>query len=232
MGIINLTAEEQAALIRLDIAELRTLIEQALDHEQANPLYGLQLSSCGPYVAQQYSYFQRDLIAYRQAKSGRKRDETGERARQSGNRLSSAVDQMQHRMETEAEEGQFFYVDDQVMPPLSFSDRLRFVVHYRWRKAADDAWVRGSIEFTHTVRPRPAYGMPPKRKPSAAKLREQEQNDRYDSWKSLADGACQHVRDYLRAGKDPAAIPAIFAVKTDGQGDLNNFSTRFWPDEP
>ncbi|GJE18234.1 hypothetical protein [Methylobacterium marchantiae] len=232
MGIINLTAEEQNALSRLDAAELRKRIDQALNDEQANPLNGLSLSACGPYVAQEYSYFQRDLSAYRQAKSGRKREETGDRVRRSGYRLSHAVDQMQHRMETEAAEGQFFHVDDQVMQPLSFSDRLRFVVHYRWRTTTDDAWVGGSIEFTHTVRPRPAYGVPPKRKPSAAKLREQEQNDRYDAWKSLSDGACQHVRDYLRAGKDPAAIPTSFAIKTDGQGYLNNFSTRFWSEEP
>ncbi|ACB28368.1 hypothetical protein [Methylobacterium radiotolerans] len=231
MGIINLTAEEQRALARIDERELDRLIEQALDHEQAIPLYGLPLTSCGPYVSQQYSNFQRDLTAYREAKANRKREETGERARRSGNRLSAAVEQMKHQLTTEAAEGQFFFVDDQLSPLLSFSDRLRFVVHYRWRKAVDDEWNRGSIEFVHTVRPRPVYTMPPKRKPTAAKLREQEQNDRYDAWKSLTDGACQHVRDYLREGKDPAARPASFAVKTDGQGYLNNFSTRFWSAE-
>ena len=231
MGIINLTAEEQRALARIDGRELDRLIEQALDHEQATPLYGLPLTSCGPYVSQQYSNFQRDLTAYREAKANRKREETGDRARRSGNRLSAAVEQMKHRMTSEAAEGQFFFVDDQLSPPLSFSNRLRFVVHYRWRKAVDDEWNRGSIEFIHTVRPRPVYTMPPKRKPTAAKLREQEQNDRYDAWKSLTDGACQHVRDYLREGKDPAAIPASFAVKTDSQGYLNNFSTRFWSAE-
>lgn len=84
-------------------------------------------------------------------------------------------------METEAAEGQFFYVNDQLMQPLSFSDRLRFVVHYRWRKTVDDDWARGSIEFTHTIQPRPVYGVPTKRKPSAAKLRDQDHNDRYDT---------------------------------------------------
>nr|WP_305846531.1 hypothetical protein [Methylobacterium radiotolerans] len=48
MGIINLTAEEQRALARIDGRELDRLIEQALDHEQATPLYGLPLTSCGP----------------------------------------------------------------------------------------------------------------------------------------------------------------------------------------
>ena len=231
MGIINLTAEEQRALARIDGRELDRLIEQALDHEQANPLYGLPLTSCGPYVSQQYCNFQRDLTAYREAKADRRRQETGERARRSGDRLSAAVEQMKHRMMAEAAEGQFFFVDDLLSPPLSFSDRLSFVVHYRWRKAVDDEWIRGSIEFTHSVRPHPVYTLPPKRKPTAAKIREQEQNDRYDAWKSLTDGACQHVRDYLREGKDPAAIPARFVVKTDGQGNLNNFSTRFWSAE-
>lgn len=33
MGIINLTAEEQRALARIDGRELDRLIEQALDHE-------------------------------------------------------------------------------------------------------------------------------------------------------------------------------------------------------
>lgn len=230
MGIINLTTEEQSALTQLNATELRKLIDQALDHQQAIPLYGLQLSSCGPYVAQKYSNFQRDLTAYREARSGQKRDETFDRARRSGDRLAHAVDEMKHRMATEAAEGQFFFVDDQLSPPLSFSDRLRFVVHYRWRNSVDESWTRGSIEFTHTIRPTPVYGVPPKRKPSAAKLREQEQNDRYDTWKNLTDGACQHVRDYLLAGKDPAAIPTSFAVKSDGQGYLNNFSTKFWSD--
>lgn len=231
MGIINLTAEEQRALARIDGRELDRLIEQALYLEQATPLYGLPLTSCGPYVSKQYSNYQRDLTAYREAKANRKREETGERARRSGGRLSAAVEQMKHRMTTEAAEGQFFLVDDQHSPPLSFSCRLRFVVHYRWRKSVDDEWTRGSIEFTHTVRPHPVYTLSSKRKLTAAKLREQEQNDRYDTWKSLTDGACQHVRDYLRAGKDPAAIPASYVVKTDGQGYLNNFSTRFWSAE-
>lgn len=48
MGIINLTTEEQNALSRLDVTELRRLIDQ----KQVNPLNDLQLSSCGLYVAQ------------------------------------------------------------------------------------------------------------------------------------------------------------------------------------
>lgn len=232
MGIINLSAEQQRALAGIESCALDKLIDQAFDQEQATPLYGLQLSSCGPYVAQQFSNFQRDLSAYRQAKSNRERDETSERARRSGYRLSAAVEQMKHRMETETAEGQLFFVDDQFPPLLLFSDQLRFVVHYRWREVVSDNWSRGTIEFTHTVRPRPTYGMPPRRKPSAAAQREQRENDRYDAWKSLTDGACQHVQEYLRMGKDPAAIPASFSVKTDGQGHLNNFSTKFWQDTP
>lgn len=103
MGIINLSAEQQRALAGIESCALDKLIDQAFDQEQA-PLYGLQLSSCGPYVAQQFSNFQRDLSAYRQAKSNRERDETSERARRSGYRLSAAVEQMKRRMNTKTAE--------------------------------------------------------------------------------------------------------------------------------
>jgi hypothetical protein len=141
---------------------------------------------------------------------------------------------MKQRLETEQKEAQLFIVDDQIMPPHRFSKHLSVRVSYRWRRTVDDEWTFGSITFVHDVDLRPDYATPiPKRKPSAAK-REQDQQDRlYQTWEHLMRGALYSVRDYFREGGDGDKIPDTFQATVDSHSrGLNNYSTQFWRQQP
>lgn len=234
MGEINIPRDQQSALKAIDTGELDRLIEQAIREERTGDLHRLSLTSCGSYVATELHSFEQALAKHRLAKSARKREETGNTLRRAGRDLSFAVNAMKRRMETEQEEGQLFQIDDQVMPPYRFSKHMSVRVGYRWRRTIEDEWQWGGITFVHDVDLRPDYTKPaPKRKPSAAKQEQDLQNQLSQIWGHLMQGALYSVRDYFREGRDGAKIPETFQATVDSYSrGLNNYSTRFWHQQP
>jgi hypothetical protein len=230
MGEINIPRAEQDALKAIDAEALDKLIEQCLREERPYDLRILRLDNCGLYVASRLRDFETALTAHSQAKAAKKRAETEHRARRAGNDLAYAVHEMKDRVETEEKEGQVFYVDDLIIPPSRFSERLTVRVSYNWRRAVEEKWVYGSITFVHDVDSRPDYTMPqPKRKPSAAQHERDRQDKLYDEWNHLMKLSLHSVREYFRGGGDGEATPQTFQAKTDSYTrGLNNFSAKFW----
>lgn len=234
MGEIYIPRDQQTALAAIDSSELDKLIEQAIREERSGDLHRLGLANCGPYVAGKYQSFYEALAKHRDAKSSRKREQTGDTLRRAARDVTFAVRAMKQRMETEAKDSEFFVIDDQIMQPFHFSKHMSVRVHYRWRRSIDDDWSHGSITFVHDVDPRPDYTTPPpKRKPSATKREEELQYRLYQIWEHLMRGALYSVRDYFRDGGDGDKIPETFKVTVDSYSrDLNNYSTQFWRQQP
>jgi|GEM_PF-438103 len=230
MAEINIPPKEREALKAIDTEVLRKLVGQSMDEKHSSSLRVLRLESCGLYVASSVSAFERALKEYGAAKAARKVADMEYRARRAGGDLVAAVQQMKHRVETEEKEGQFFYVEDQIMPPYRFSEHLAVRVSYRWRAAIGDQWEHGSITFTYSVDSRPDYSKaPPKRKPSASQLEQERQDALYGEWEQLTQSALQSVRDFFREGGNASAIPEKFRAVTDSYSRrLNNLSTQFW----
>lgn len=232
MGDINIPRNVQDALRRTDTEALRALIEQCLRDERPSALRELPLHDCGLFVSTKRHAFERALEAYGKAKSDKKRADTLYDARSAGNTLLYAVQEMQHRMATEAEEGERFYIDDLITPPHSLGTHLSVRVSYRWRPSPTEAWTSGSITFLYDVNLRTDYSQPPPaRKPSAAKLAEERRERLYSEWEHLKNQALFSVRDYFKDGGNGANIPDNFQVKLDSfSRGLNNHSTKFWLD--
>lgn len=234
MGEINISRDQQNALKGIDAGELDKLIEQAIREERMGDLHRLPLTSCGSYIAAKLRYFEQALAKHRLAKAPRKRTETENTLRRAGSDLAFALAATRRRMEAEEKEGQLFYIDDQIMPPHHFSERLSVRVSYRWRRTVDDEWKFGSITFFHDVELRPDYALPvPKRKPSEAKQEQDRQTRLYETWEHLMRGALYSVRDYFRDGGDGDKIPETFQATVDSHSrGLNNYSTQFWRQQP
>lgn len=231
MGRINIPRSERDALKAVDADILEQLIEQCVLEECPSGLQRLHLESCGQYVASELRTFKRALTEHGNAKSAKKREETDYSVRSAGDDLAHAVWQMKHRLETEETEAQLFLVDDQIIQPVHFSERLTVRVDYRWRRAIDDEWIYDSITFSHTAEIRPDYAIPPtKRKASAANREQERQRKLSAQWQHLMSLGLQAVRDYFREGRDGVAIPATFQAKADRE--LNNFSAQFWLARP
>lgn len=226
MGVINIPPNEQDALRRTDTEALRALIEQCLRDERHFALRELPLHECGLFVATKRHAFERALETYSKAKAA----DTLYDARSAGNTLLYAVQEMQHRMATEAEEGERFYIDDLITPPYSLSTHLSVRVSYRWRPSPAEAWVSGSITFLYDVDLRTDYTRPPpSRKPNAATLAEERRRRLHSEWEHLKDQALFSVRDYFKDCGNGAKIPDTFHVKLDSYSrGLNNHSAKFW----
>lgn len=230
MGEIYLRREERDALKTIAPDMLDKLIEQCLDEKQPSSMRELGLGSCGPYAASQLRAFEKALAEYRAAKAAKKLTETETRARRAGSDLAHAVHQMKHRAEMEEKEVQLFYVDDQIMPPLRFSEHLSIRVSFRWRRTIEDQRASGSITFSHDVDLRSDYTMPrPTRKPGAIKQERDRQDKLYRDWEHLMRLGLHSVIQFFREGGNATAIPETFPAKADPYSrELNNFSTRFW----
>lgn len=230
MGIINIPHDEQDALKSIDPMLLRALIDQCLRDERFTALRQLPLGSCGLFVSTKRDRFERALGDYGKAKAPKKREDTLRNARRAGSDLLNAVEQMYHRMETEAEEGERFHVDDLITSPYPLGKNLSVCVHYRWRPAPTEPWVLGNITFLYEVDLSPDYSRPqPARKPSAAKQEQDRQDILYREWEHLKNQALFSVRDYFQAGGNGADIPKTFQVirGTYSRG-LDNHGTKFW----
>lgn len=230
MSEINIPRAEQEALKVVQDDALNQLVEQCLREERISALRSIRLDNCGPYIASQVREFERALDTYGKAKAEKKRAEARYDALRAGNNLVHAVVLMKQRMAREEEEGQRFHVDDLIMPPHRFDERMSVRVSYRWRTSAADPWAHADITFFHEVVSRSDYALaPPKRKPSAARQEQERQEGLYREWEHLKSLALHSVRDFFRNGGNGTEIPKVFNVKPDAHTrDLNNFSADFW----
>lgn len=230
MGAINISRDEQEALRNTDPSEVEKLVERAVRDEQSDHLYALPLANCGPYVESKLHDFERAIVNSKRYKSPNKMEEARETIRRAGNQLCSAVRDMKRKLEEQERESELFYVDDQIMPPLRYTNHLTVRVSYQWRRSADEKWNYRSVTFTHEVIDIPDYSQPrTKRKPSAAKVYQDKQRELYQTWEHLMFGALHSVKEYLKEDGDGSAIPETYKATVDSYTKtLNNFSTRFW----
>jgi hypothetical protein len=97
------------------------------------------------------------------------------------------------------------------MTPSRFKKRMEVRVSYRWRRSVDDDRTHGVIAFRHEVSGRSAFLTPTyKRKPSAAKREEDEQDRIYRIWEMLRRGALHSVHEYLRTRGGGEDIPETY----------------------
>ncbi|MGR9206326.1 hypothetical protein ACU8OG_20690 [Rhizobium leguminosarum] len=230
MTEINISDSEKSALKAIDRRELDNLIDQAVREVQLGTLSRLPLSSCGTYVATKLTYFGKALKALSEAKSAKNIENKRDSAVRAGRDLSFAFSSMKCRMETEEQEGERFYVDENILWPSHFGKNLVVRVSFRWRRTVNDEWTFGKITFRHEVQPHPVYASPrPKRKLSAWKQAEEQQNELGSTWEHFMRDALYSVRDFFREGGDGNKIPETFqAVPDPRTGMLNNFSLKFW----
>lgn len=228
MSEINTPRDVKNALKAIDIDTLDQLIRQSLREERTYPLQTLQLYRCGSYVTRELSNFENAVSAHSRAKSTKKREETGYSARKAGDNLSFAVSQMKSRVDVEEVDAQLFGINEQIIRPPHFSERLTVSVSYHWRQSVKDGWSYGRITFLHNADLRQGYSSPlPVRKLSAARQEQNRQSELAHEWEHLKSLGLQSVLQYFREVRDGALIPDLYQTKTDR---LNNFSADFWRD--
>lgn len=230
MSYINLPSDQRDAISNVDEAALRAAVLKSLDEGNIGPIHGLGLSNCGPYVATKLRGFQQAIAEYSKAKANAKRERTRQDALYVGNDLVHAVQQMKERLETERQEGEIFFIDDEIRPPFHLSKRLSVQVSFRWRASPSADWKYGHINFVYDFSPQPSYALPlPKRKPSAAQMEKDLEDRLYREWEHLKAQALFSTREFFREGGDGDAVPETFAVRPSPYGGgLNNFSCNFW----
>lgn len=230
MTFINLPNDQKRAISAVEDNALQDAIRKCLEEECVAPIRELRLFQCGPYVSSKLQDFEKQIIAYGNAKSYAKREEVRVGAVRAGSNLVYAVEQMKSRVETENEEGQLFWVDDQIMPPFHFGSRLTVRILFRWRQSSTEEWRHGHINYVYDYTPPFDYSqMQLKRKPSKAKSARDLQDRLYEEWARLKMQALQSVREFLRNGGDGAAIPQDATAKPSQYGGgLNNYSCNFW----
>lgn len=235
MTYINLPSNQQAAISDVDETVLRAAVRKCLDEERIGPIQGLGLSDCGPYVGAKLRAFHQAITEYSKSKAHAKRERTGQDALRAGSDLVDAVQQMKGRLETERQEGELFFIDDQIRPPFHLSKRLSVSVSFRWRTSPSADWKHGHLTFVYDFSPQPSYTLPvPKRKPSAAQVERELEDSRYREWERLKAQALFSMREFFRDGGDGDAVPEVFAVRPSPYGGgLDNFSCNFWqPERP
>ncbi|MDP9513880.1 hypothetical protein [Pseudomonas protegens] len=235
MSYINLPSDQQAAISDVDESVLQAAVNKCLDEEGVGPIHGLGLSNCGSYVATTLHGFQQAIVEYSNAKAHVKRERTRQDALRAGSVLVHAVQQMKRQLETERQEGELFYIDDQIRPPPHLSKQLSVRVPFRWRASQSADWNHGQLTFVYDFSPQPNYAqLPPKRKPSAAKVARDLEDRLFEEWEHLKMQALFSLREFFRKGGDGDAVPEVFSVRPSSHGGgLNNFSCNFWqPERP
>lgn len=198
---INMTRDEKEAVNEIDRSQLQKLIDKCIYEERTGGIHSLGLSRCGLYVASALRNFERALGDYSKAKSSKKREDTRTSVLRAGSDLVHTVQIMKDRAEAEPRDSQFFYVEDQILPPVSLRDQLTVWVSYKWRRSVDKIWTHGSITFSYTAVSRSDYSQPaPTRKPSAAKVRQEREARLYGEWEHLRNLALCSVRDFFKSG--------------------------------
>lgn len=234
MGDLNFSKAESDALIAVDARAVDEAIERCLEDRSSYALSSFRLDSCGAYVATKAREFDAALRAFAAARAPKKTDSTRTRAGRAGGSLGSALRRTQEALKREVQEGEHFYVFDDVRPPTRLGSDMSVRVNYRWRASASDTWTIGAIKFSHSVAPRKDYlHPPPRRKPSAATEARRQQEEIYAEWNHLKMLALESVRNFFRDGGVAKDIPTIFPVKLDSNSrQLNNHSANFWKAQP
>lgn len=142
---INMTRDEKEAVSGIDRSELQRQIDQCIYEERTGGIHSLGLSRCGLYVASALRNFERALGDYSKAKSSKKREDTRTSVLRAGSDLVHAVQIMKDRAETEQQDGQFFYVEDQILPPVSLREQLTVRISYKWRRSVEDNWTHNHV---------------------------------------------------------------------------------------
>ncbi len=227
---IYLTQDEKRAISEIEQSTFDAEIDDALRKEVASQLARHKVSTRVPHLASKLHYFEKALQEYRASKSAKKRERTYYDASKAGRDLSYALSSMKSRMVTEEQERQLFRIDDNIMWPLRFSRTFNVTVSFQWRQALDDEWDYGRITFHHEVQERRDYSAPkPKRKPSAAKIAQELQDELSRAWEHFVQLALYSVPDFFREGGDGRDIPDTFQAVPDKYSmGLNNFSLKFW----
>ncbi|ELO1027111.1 TPA: hypothetical protein NIK02_002299 [Pseudomonas aeruginosa] len=232
MTYINLPSDQQTSISEVDETVLRAAVRKCLDEARLGPIHSLGLSSCGPYVATKLNAFQQAIAEYSKAKAPTKRERTLQDALRAGSDLVHAVQQMKDRLEAEREDGELFFIDDQIRPPFHLSKRLSVQVSFRWRATPSADWKHGYLTFVYDFSPEPHYTQSlPKRKPSAAQAARDLEDSLYREWERLKAQALFSIREFFRGGGDGDAVPKVFPVKPSPYGGLNNLSCNFWHPE-
>ncbi|MEB5332946.1 hypothetical protein RXS00_15320 [Pseudomonas aeruginosa] len=183
-------------------------------------------------MATKLNAFQQAIAEYSKAKAPTKRERTLQDALRAGSDLVHAVQQMKDRLEAEREDGELFFIDDQIRPPFHLSKRLSVQVSFRWRATPSADWKHGYLTFVYDFSPEPHYTQSlPKRKPSAAQAARDLEDSLYREWERLKAQALFSVREFFRGGGDGDAVPKVFPVKPSPYGGLNNLSCNFWHPE-
>lgn len=229
MGDLNVPRKEAEALKAINTTLLATLINQSIREERSSAHRNLRLDFCGPFVTTRLRVFEKAISAHAAAKSPKKRTETDYNVRRAGRDLEYAVQQMKDRVAIEEKGGQLFFIDDDVMPPINFSEELSVLVNYRWRESTEADWKHRNTRFSFTSVSRPNYISPkPARKLSAARQERDRQDTLYWQWEHLKMLGLQAIRDHFRQGGTGDTIPEVVRAKTDTYTKgLNNFSARF-----
>lgn len=224
MSYSDISHAARKALKAIDESELEKCIDKCLYEEQSYYLQDLRLYDCGPYVTQQLFCFEKAVTALQISKSSKKREEARYAALKAGRDLTAAFSQMRAGVsEVEAEEVTFS-VDEQNFPPTTFSERLFVRISYSWRIDQNADWQFGNITFSYLAVEQPSYfSIEPARKISAARQKQEKQEDLYRTWEHLKAICKESVHNYLKGGRDGSQIPKTFTVKS-----LNNFGANFW----
>ena len=147
MGIINLTDQEIAAINGIHVDALKTTIDRAIETGNLTGTTSLVPYGCGPFLHQKLRTFESAVQQDQNARSARKCEQTHQYAITKGWDLSSAVFQMQGRAKDEISQREFFYVEDDILPPLNIHDQMSVLIPFRWRRTNTDEWCFASITF-------------------------------------------------------------------------------------
>ncbi|MDH1657053.1 hypothetical protein N5E96_20415 [Pseudomonas mosselii] len=184
-------------------------------------------------MASKLHAFQQAIAEYGNANPPTKRERTLQGALRAGSDLVHAVQQMKGWLDAERQDGELFFIDDQISPPFHLSKRLSVQVSFRWRASPSADWKHGYLTFVYDFSPQPSYTLPqPKRKPSAVQTARNLEDSLYREWERLKAQALFSMREFFQGGGDGDAVPEVFAVRPSPYGGgLNNFSCNFWQPE-
>ena len=224
---MNLGKNEQRAIEELDRGALHKAIAEAIDGDNLTALRDLQLHNLGSYVLSAERQLETKLDKKRKAKSAKKVALADYEVRRAGLTLESAIDQMKERAKREREDGQYFYVEDHIIEPLTLRPNMTISVSYRWRTDKDKDWMYGRVSFNHTYDASRHQAAVAERKLNSRKQEEELQELLRQEWRYLHNLAIFSVRDFFREGGDGSDIPTSFDAVPD-RGSLNNFSLKFW----
>ena len=234
MGEINLPRDERERIKGINQSLLSQCLEQCVREERAAALNTMRLYDCGEHISSKLRYFEQALVRYQTAKASKKRSDTLYDSQSAGRDLEHAVQVMKARVVQEEEQEKLFFVDDHIMQPYGFSEKLSVSIGYKWRKTIEDDWTYSRITFEYQVEKRlEDVFSQSKRTVSHAQQERSRREMLEDEWNGLMRHGLYSLRDYFRDGGSGSEIPLTFKVIPDTYSRrLNNHSTKFWIEKP